>query len=317
LVDELIAITNAGDAVKYHTARAAILEKIVPALNGDPAQETWMRQLLDAHGSAAELGDKPSAERLGAWAAQINTHAPKTPLAGFATFRNAGVEYLPKLKEATTQPKMQEAQKWWRDTLEQFVKDYPAIDETPEALFRLAMAYEFNGKSGEETAIGHYKTLAKNFPQHPLATQCTGAAARLDSVGKPFTLPSTSTLADGKPFDPARLAGKAVIVYYWGSFGVANGTLKSDAAALTDLLKKHAGKLEVITITLDVNPQAAVAAINATQLPGIHLTSPNGSAAAAWGVMGQHIFLVDKTGKVDNKNASIGQIGDEIERLVK
>lgn len=316
LVAELQGVKNDG-TVKQHTDRAVILEKIVAALNGNPAQTGWMRQLLDAYGSAAEMNDKGSLDRLVAWRDQIEKFAPNSPLSGFAGFRTLSAEYVVKLGAAKTPDLMAAAQKWWRDGLDKWVAANPNIEETPEALFRLAMAHEFNGKAGEATAIQHYGTLAKNFPNHPLAAQSQGAVNRLGSEGKPFAVTNCVEANGGKPFDGTKLAGKVVVVYFYGSFAVQNGKLKEDASFLGDLIKKHGAKIEVVTISLDATAQQAVAAINAVQLPGTHLISPNGSMPTAWGIMGQHILLVDKAGKVDDKNATIPQIGDQIEKLVK
>lgn len=302
---------------KTPEARAAILEKIVPMLDRDPAQEQWMRQLIEAHAAAAEAGEKANHDRLKAWTEQINKHAAKTPLAAFATFRTLSADYTVKLKTAAKPAEVSEVQSWWRESLESFVKEHPAADETPEALFRLAMAHEFNGKAGEETAVGHYTTLTKNFPQHPIAAQASGAARRLTSEGKEFAITGCQELATGKPY-PGVAKDKVVLVYFWGSYAAQNGTLKADAAVLDGLIKKHGSKLEVVTICIDAaNPQPAVQAINAVQLPGTHLVSPGNQLVTAWGIMGQHVFLLNKSGKVENKNATLSIVGDEIEKLVK
>jgi hypothetical protein len=179
------------------------------------------------------------------------------------------------------------------------------------------MALEFNGKVGEQSAVEQYKKLAANFPQHPLAAQATGAANRLTSDGKPFTYVGCVDMSNNQLFGQAGVAGKVVIVYFWGSFSAQNGGLIADAKALADIAKKHAGKLEIITVCLDLAPAQALQAIKAASLPGTHLTSPNGQMATAWGIMGQHMFVVDKTGNVANNNASIPMISDEVEKLVK
>ncbi|CAN5606779.1 TlpA disulfide reductase family protein [soil metagenome] len=320
LVQQLVQLKDPGvpgaESIKYHQARAAILEQIVAKMNGKPGQETWLRQLIDAYSAAADQGDKPATEKLLAWKTQIEKFAPRTPIAGYAGFRALGVEYAVKLKESDTAVKVAAVQTWWRTELENFVKAYPGSEETPEALYRLGMATEFNGKDGEAAAMGHYTALAKNFPAHPLAAQATGAARRLDSEGKAFVL-AGADLATGKEFNAAGLTGKVVVVYFWGSFALQSGNLKQDAAFLADLAKKHGDKLAIVTVTLDQNPQAAVPAINASQLPGTHLFSANGAMATAYGIMGQHLFLIGKDGKVVNKSSSIPAIGDEVEKLVK
>lgn len=298
-----------------YPARAAALEGIVTKLQGDAGQSDWVKQLLDAYAGGAEGGDAAAGQKLVAWKKQIDQFAPKSPLAGYAAFRTISADYATRLKAADTPAKIGEVQKWFRESLDGFVKDYPNIDETPEALFRLAMASEFaGGRDAEAAAKGHYATLAKGFAGHPLAAQAQGAVRRLDSEGQPFALAGPN-LVDGSPLNVASLGGKVVIVYFWASW---SGQLKNEAAALTELMKKHNAKgLEVITVCLDQDPKTAVAAINATSLPGLHMFQPGGGLAAQWGVMGPHVFVVGKDGKVSNKNAQVPLLGDEVEKLLK
>ena len=44
-----------------------------------------------------------------------------------------GVDYANRLKAADEPKKIADVQKWFRESLEQFVKDFPNTDETPEA----------------------------------------------------------------------------------------------------------------------------------------------------------------------------------------
>ena len=322
LVAELSAVkppdaSNRESVAKHHVARAEVLAKVVAKLQGDPRQDSWLRQLLEAYVAAGEYGDAKSAEQLNAWRTQIDKVAPKSPLAGFAAYRSLGLEYATRLAASdSNQTKVAELQKWWREQLDGFVATYPNIEETPEALYRLAMATEYSGaKDSETVSKGYYETLAKNFSTHPLGAQARGAVLRIDSEGKPFAL-SGPTL-DGKgSVDVSKLTGQVVIVYYWGSF---HSRLKEEAAALNELQKKHAAskKLSIVTVCLDQNPQQAAQAITATQLPGDHLFQQGGGLAAQYGIMGPHFFLIDKTGKVANKNTGFPMLNDEVEKLLK
>lgn len=309
LVDQLSKVRPEDAAGK-----AAVLEQIVAKLQGDARQTEWLKQLIDAYATAAEGGDAAAAGKLAAWRKQIDSFAPKTPLAGFAAFRALSLEYPTRLKAADKPEDVAAVQKWWRDSLEQFVKDYPNTEETPEALHRLGMANEFAGRAGEDAAKGFYATLAKNFPQHPLAPLAQGAVRRLESEGQPFVLAGPN-LITGQQLSSGQFAGKVVVVYFWASW---YGQLKPEAAALTDLMRKYNGKgLEVLTVCLDQTPQQAVQAINATSLPGQHLFQAGGGLATQWGVMGPHAFLVGKDGKVVSKNAQVPLLADEIEKLLK
>jgi AhpC/TSA family len=201
------------------------------------------------------------------------------------------------------------AQTWWKESLEQFVKDFPNVEETPEALYRLGMANEYSGgKAGEAAARDWYARLAKDFPQNQLAGLGAGAVRRLDSEGQPFAL-AGQTL-DGQTVNVQAIGGRPTLVYYWASWWT---DLKRDAAFLAEMGKKA----NIVTVCMDNTPAEAAKSVNAVGLPGAHLFQTGGGLATAYGVMGPHLFLVGKDGKVVNKNAQIPGVADEVDRLLK
>lgn len=304
---------------EYHAQRAVVLEQIAAKTAGAD-QEPWVRQTIDALASVAEAqaaADSPAMRRLQQW--QQSVEVAKSPAAAYAAFRVASAEYAVRLN----QPKadLLKVQEWWRGRLEGFVAKFPQGDETPEAMLRLAVAHEFvTGKDGEKAAQGWYEKLAAGFPQHPHAAKAQGAVRRLTSEGQPLQLPAATDLT-GKAFDARALAGKAVVVYYWATWG---RDTTAELKQLTELLKANAGKLEVVTISLDDEPAKAVAALTAAGVTGgVHLHQPGGlersPLAVAYGVqMVPHILLVGKDGKVASRNAHAGAgLKDEVEKLVK
>ncbi|MBL8865004.1 MAG: redoxin domain-containing protein [Gemmataceae bacterium] len=298
---------------KYQVERAAVLAAVVTKLQGHEQQSVFIKQLLDAYVAAAEGGDADSGKQLVAWQAQIDKVAKGSPLAGFAAFRVLGLEYTTKLVAASTKPKeIGDVQTWWRESLTAFIKSYPAIDETAEAHYRLALAEEQNGAKGETEAKANYAAIVKTFPTHQLAAQAAGSIRRLDSEGQALALAGTTL--DGKPLNLAQLGGTATIVYFWGSF---HGGLKADAKELAALEAKYAGKVKVVTVCLDADAKAATQAARDASLPGAHLFSPDGSLGTQYGIIGTHLMLVGKDGKVANKNAQLAFAAEEIEKLVK
>ncbi|MGL4422086.1 MAG: redoxin family protein, partial [Gemmataceae bacterium] len=317
LVKQLTELKDPIDqaqTAKFHSERAAILEKIVAVLQGDASQEQWVRQLVEAHANAAEAGVKENADRLTQWKGLIDKTTPKTSLAAFAAFRVLSVENTSKMNAAKSTKDVASVQSWWKEQLEGFIREYPTMEETPEAMFRLAMSHDFSGKNGEGPAKQWYGALVKNFANNPLAAQSTGALRRLESEGQPFQLSGPNLTGKGN-LAVSEFSGKVVIVYYWASW---SRQLKDEAAFLTDLMKKNNAKgLEIVTVCMDPDPKTATNAINAVQLPGLHMFAPNNSLTNAYGVMGPHIFVVGKDGKVTNKNAHVPDVGDEIEKLLK
>ena len=310
-----------GDPVamaKYHTDRAAVLEQIIPLI---PAaqREPWQKQVIDAYTAAADGGDAASFARLKQWKESLSANEATAGPAAYAAFRVIAAEYSGKLR-ASDPKEIMAVQDWWREQLETFVKAYPQAEESAEAMLRLAVACEFAGKDGEAQAKQWYETLASRFPNHAYAAKAEGAVKRLTCEGQPFEL-SGPILGSGGQFSMAQLAGKPVIVYYWANWGRDVG---DELKQLTELHKAHADKgLQIVTVNLDDDPGAAVQAINAAQVPGTHLHQPGGldrsPLAVAYGIqMVPHVFLIDKDGKVANRNAQTGVVlRDEVEKLVK
>ncbi|HET6575900.1 MAG TPA: redoxin domain-containing protein [Fimbriiglobus sp.] len=317
-INKLPQPTNPAEMAKYQLRRAALLEKIVGMTQG-AQQEPWLKQVIDAYTSAAESGEAAAMARLKEWHDQIDKTAPKSAAAAYAAFRLAAAEHAARLAKADKQEEMLKVQSWWRDQLEAFVAKYPAGEDAPEAMNRLAVAFEYV-KDGEAKAKEWYERLAKDHPSHPYGVKAKGAVKRLTCEGQPFVL-TGRTLDGGKDFSVAQLAGKAVIVYYWASWG---RDAVNELKALGELVKTYGPKgLELVTISLDDDPAKAVQALNAAQVPGTHLHLPGGldrsPLAAAYGIqMVPHVFLVGKDGKVVDNNAQTGPtFKDAVEKLVK
>lgn len=307
-----------ANLAKYHTDRAAVLEQIVAKTQG-AEQEPWLKQTIDAYASAAETGplDGPAMQRLKQWNESIGKG--KSPVAPYAAFRVLTAEYAVRLAP-DTKPDVMKVQGWWRESLEAFVKTHPTAEDTPEALLRLAVAFEFAGKDGDTKAKEWYDTLAKSFPTHAYAAKAQGASKRLTSEGTPFELKGT-VIGGGGAFDAARLSGKVVVVYYWASWG---RDVDAELKGLAELAKTYGPKgLELVTVNLDEEAAKGVAALNAAQVPGTHLHAAGGldksPLATAYGIqMVPHVFVVGKDGKVVNRNAQTGPVlKDEVEKLTK
>jgi TolA-binding protein len=316
--------TTPAEMRRYHLERAEILEKIVGETKGED-QQPWLKQVIDSYSAAIDSNLSEAKEpmaRLTTWTATINREAPRTSAAAYADFRLAGSEYTQRATSAKPN-QIEEVQKWWREQLEAFVTKHPASEETPEAMMRLASSFEF-ASNGESDARKWYEKLATAFPGHPNAMKAQGAVRRLQSEGQPFTLPVATTL-DGKSFNFNVTAGKPTIVFYWANYNtnpVAEERVISDLRALASLAKPFGDKVNIVTISVDDDPARAVAAINAAGLPGAHLHMPGGldrsPLAVAYGIqMVPHAILVDKAGKVANRNAQNGMLRDELEKLVK
>jgi thiol-disulfide isomerase/thioredoxin len=306
--------------LKYHVDRYTLLEQIVAETKGAD-QEPWVQQLVDALSAAAEMGgpDNEHAKRLEDWTTAIVKADPKGANAAYAKFRQLSAEYTGKL--AAVKPdkpdEVGKVQNWWREALDGYLKSYGTSADAPDAMLRLAVAFEF-AKDGEAKEIEWCEKLAANFPNHPFAAKAKGIVARLTSEGKPFTL-AGPVLGTTKNFDVASLKGKPVLVVYWANW---SNRAKEEAKLVNELAKEFGPKgLEIVTVNLDDNAQTAAQALAQFQMPGTPLHQPGGvdgsPLAVQYGVLGPHAFLVNKDGKVVNKAAQLTAVGDEIEKLLK
>ncbi len=324
LVNRLAGITTPTEPTpanlgKYHADRAVILEQIVAKTKG-AEQEPWLKQTIDAYAAAAEMGslEGPAMQRLKQWN-EVLAKTPGSSVTAYAAFRVATAEYAARLSP-DSKPDVLKVQTWWRETLENFLKAHPTAEDAPEAMLRLAVAYEFAGKDGEAKAKEWYDNLAKSFPNHAYAVKAQGASKRLGCEGQPFVL-AGQQIGGGGDFEMSKVAGKIVVVYYWASWG---RDINAELKALGELVKTYGSKgVELVTINLDDEAAKGVAALNAAQVPGTHLHAAGGldksPLATAYGIqMVPHVFLIGKDGKVVNRNAQTGPVlKDEIEKLTK
>ena len=305
---------------EYHLQRAQLLEECVTGTKG-AQQMPWLKQMVDAYAAAVESSPEPQKafDRFTAWKESILKGGAAETRA-YTAFRHAAAEFAVKRKEAgSDNKKIAAVQAWRKDTLEKFVKEYADSADAPEAVMQLAVEAEYAPKDGEAAAKAWYERVMKDYPTHPYAAKAAGAIKRLGCEGKPFEL-SGETL-DGKAFSEKLIAGKPAVVLFWASWGTQTA---DDLASLAKLEKEFAGKgLQVVTVNLDDDKAAGEKAVRAAGLTGHHLYAAGGldrsPLANAYGIhMIPHVFLIDKAGKVADRNAQPGPgLKDDVEKLVK
>ncbi|MGL6074425.1 MAG: hypothetical protein ACRC8S_09725 [Fimbriiglobus sp.] len=320
------AADSQADMRRYHLERAAILNDIVNLTKGED-QQPWLKQVIDSFASAAEVNPAEAKAPLKAlmdWTESIAKQAPGTPACSYAEFRMLSTEYSLRMR-AAKESQFSEVQKWWRDQLEAFTGKYPRSEEAPEAMMRLAVNHEYSGRDGEASAKTWYDKLARAYPGHPNADKATGALRRIQSEGQVFQLPPAVTL-EGKNFDTASLAGKPTYVLYWDNWDrdpIAEQRLVSDLKTIQEVAKLFGDKVNIVTISVNDDPNRAAQALKAAGLVGIHLHSPGGLVksplAVAYGIQNvPYAFLLDKSAKVSIRYVQSDQsLRDNIEKLLK
>jgi len=299
----------------YNSKRAVVLEEIVQKV-GPAQQDVWVKQLADSLSGAADV-EKPGDRHITRLKAIKDSLAkgPNQALAAYVAFRCLQTEN--NIALATNSGPVEPVQEKWRTGLEEFIKSFPNSGETPEAILRLAMAWEY-ARDGEKPAKEWYAKLAREYSQSPQAAKGAGALKRLESVGHALDLSGTN-LATGQTFNAASLQGKAVVVYYWASW---SQSLPDDVRKLNSLAKDYAAKgLEIVTINLDHDAKVASQTVDAQKIPGTHLFAPGGldgsPLATNYGILVvPHLFVVGKDGKVTNRSAQAATVEDDVKKLL-
>jgi len=289
----------------YNLRRVTLIGKILEQVKG-AEQETWYKQIFDNLSAAYQAGNTQSLTILTERRDQIVKAMPGSNLAAYATYRHLWASYAEKLI-STNAAKVQDE---WLNQLEKFATAYPKADDTPDALWQLAMGSEYGGK--DEEAKRWYARIYQAFPSHPLAPKAIGSEKRLNLIGQPLQLAGPQ-LGTNAAFDIASLKGKVVVVYYWAS---TVSVCERDFDTLKRLRNKHAGKMELVCVNLDDTAATANAFLRKAQVPGIHLfqaaadgSGLNSPLSTFYGINGlPHLFLVGGDGRVIDRTLQVGDL---------
>jgi tetratricopeptide (TPR) repeat protein len=316
IIDELAALDKTppaplsgprvDKAVKdYNVARVALIQRILKVVRPEE-QETWYKQIFDNLSAAYQAGHEDSLKQLTEWRGRV-INSPN--LAGYGSYRELWATYAAKLLNPT--PKIQEE---WLNQLAKFAQTYPQAEDTPDALWLLAMGSEYGGK--DEEAKRWYQQIYQNFPTHALAAKAKGSESRLNIIGRPLELTGPQ-LGTGGSYNISGSKGKVVVVYYWAS---TVGVCERDFDTLKRVQAAHAKEMELVCVNLDNAAEAASAFLQKAQVTGIHLFQPGGLSspfAIQYGINGlPHLFLVGVDGLVLNRTLQVGDLEGELRKAL-
>jgi len=200
--------------------------------------------------------------------------------------------------------------------LEQFVKSFPESEDAPQAALQLAVTHEFNNKQKE--AQQWYTRLASDYKDSDEGKKAVGALSRLDLKGRVLELSGSGL--DGKPIDLANYRGQVVAVFFWATWCVP---CTDDLPKIRELYEEfHPKGFEIIGVNLDhsssdVGPYLQQNKVTWPQIhePGGLETSP---PAVKFGIATvPTMFLLDKSGKVLSRAATVPELKGQLETLLK
>ncbi len=310
---------NPSNLVAYQLQRAKIIEDIIRKAP-DAERVSWFKQMVDSLASAAQASPITDAKAMNALkqiAEYVAKTQPGSEAAAYANYRFMTVQYAIQSAGVANAQTVLELQNKYLEQLKSFAEAYPKAEETCETLWQMGMINEFQMK--EEEAKKWYAQLAQLAPTSKQGIKATGALRRLNLVGKNWELPPNVAMLYGAGFNPTQLQGKTVLVYYWASWVHSS---PADLVKLKELHDAfHAKGLIIVAINVDENKQAAESILQKIQPAGFQLYSAGGSESPAvlqFGlVVFPNLFLVDHEGKVASRAIEIGQVEEQLKKMLK
>ncbi|MCH9655366.1 MAG: redoxin domain-containing protein [Planctomycetes bacterium] len=300
---------------KYNTERVVIIEKLIAAAKNDDDRAQWTRQMVDGLAAAVQtVGYKDGLKQLQAIRDQVQKSSQDQDLVAYVTYRTLLADYSSQL-QSTQSEKLRDVQTWWLKQLEDFIKKYPNSDDSAEAMLQLAVTQEFSGKVAESKKW--YTKLVENHGKSEAGTRGAGALRRMNLAGKNLEL-TGSSLAGGS-IDAKQYQGKALLVIFWSSWCKP---CTEDLPQIQEIYSKyHSQGFDVLGINLDATADLAETYIKQHKIAWSHIHEEGGLESAPardFGVISlPTMFLVDKSGKVVNRSATVSDLKKALPDLLK
>ncbi|MGD9856245.1 MAG: redoxin domain-containing protein, partial [Planctomycetaceae bacterium] len=300
---------------RYNVARAKLLGQLAAVSSNPDEQEQWIKQQAEGIAAATHANAYPNGlEELSAIEKSILQQSPGSTLAAYVTFRRILAEYNVRLQN--TKPNEQEAfQTWWAQQLEVFVRAYPKSEDSPDALFQLAMSMELHGKLKEARA--GYERLVANYRAAPPAKRAVGALRRLGLVGKPLAI--SGDVFGGGTLDTQRYRGKVLLVIFWATWCQP---CTEDLPQIKALYEEHRRNgFEVVGINIDSAGAPIKQYIDQYKIPWPHIHEDGGlesRPAVEYGVISvPTMLLAGRDGNVVTVSASVDELKKSLPELLK
>ncbi len=305
--------------------RAVLLKNAIELAETDEEKMSLMKQTVDGYAFAAQAGSYPDGvDDLKAIEADLVKRSPKSPLVPYTAYRLLQAEYTVKLQAAATEEnkeKQADIQKTWLENLEAFVKRYPDSDDADDAMVTLGNHEELQGRVKE--AIAWYDRLLKDNPKSQAAGRAQGAKRRLSLNDQQLSLSGPGL--EGGTVDVKTFKGQVVLVVFWAS---EYKICEEDVPQLRALYQDNKAKgFEILGVALDFDKSTALPFKKKNNMTWPQIYQPSSASqpgglsspiAESFGIISlPTMFLVDREGKVVNRNATITDVKTDLPNLLK
>jgi thiol-disulfide isomerase/thioredoxin len=312
-VDKSLAeASSPAQMAKLNAARCDVLDQLVKSTTGED-RTIWIRQFAETVAAAVQSGNFPEGvKRLGSLVDTIKRDAKLRDLVPFVEFRQMSAEYNLSLQDQNAN--FAQINEKWLNDLEAFISQYSTSPDAAEAMLQLAVGYEFSGK--DDKALEWFARIVKDFGDTDLAKKAAGAKRRLESVGQPMSLQANTV--DGRKFDLSSLRGKVVLVHYWATWCEP---CKQDMALIATLQSRYPKEFMPVGVNLDNEVAAARQFITTKRIAWPQVYDEGGLESRVANEMGilslPTMLLIDRQGRVVNRNIHASEIETELKKLAK
>ena len=303
--------------------RGGLLNDAIEMAESDDEKTSLMKQTIDGYALASQMGTYPEGvQDLKAIETDLAKKSPKSPLLPYASYRLMQAEYYVKLQQAEEdKDKQAETQKEWLEGLQEFVAKYPTSDDVDDAMVTLGTHEELQGRTKEATEW--YQRLIKEKPKSEMAPRAQGALRRINLNGQVLSLSGPGL--EGGTVDVKSLKGQVVLVVFWASeYKVCEENVPQLRALYQD---NKAKGFEIVGVSLDFEKTTALPFVQKNKMTWKQIYQPSGEnqsgglnspIATSFGIISlPTMFLVDRDGKVVNRNASLTDVKADLPNLLK
>jgi len=302
----------ASSSPEQHQKRVELLMQVAAEDSDNRAQ--WYHQIADTLSAAVQAGGyEQGIEKLHEIQQTLSQKPEDEELATYFEWRWMTAQHGHKLTLPGTD--FAKIQNDWIAELTAFVEKSKKHPLTADALMELAVSEEFS--DNEPKALTWYDKIVTEFPDSQHYKKALGAKTRIESPGKSIKLQG-KMINGGQTFDLARLNGKAVLIQYWATWSDLS---KADMPLLKELRTKYKD-FEVVGVCLDNDPKDMVAFLKQSDPRWPQLFEEGGIETSRYATeLGIQIvptmILVDKQGKVVNRNIRAAELEGELQRILK
>jgi thiol-disulfide isomerase/thioredoxin len=311
-IDRQLATAGENTAGTLNARRGDVIEELIENTRGED-RKVWIRQFADTVSAAVQSGTYPKGTtRLANFYRKLVRDPEGKSELAYVKYQLIASQYAVSLQG--TDIDYAKVQQDHHEKLKTFIDDFPTSPDTAIAMLQLGLTQEFAGQTAE--AIQWYRRVVTDFPQATQAAKATGAASRLECVGK--SLPLSGRTLDGKDFDLAEQKGKVVVIHCWASWC---DLCKQDIELLQKAQIKYARK-QLTFLGINLDQQSATARASKTSLrlnwPQLHDSGLESDLANQLGILTlPTMFLIDADGKVVRQSIHISELDSELSKLLR